>query len=113
MMNTISINGYRAIIQYDPDIELFRGEFIDLNGGADFYAKDVEQLKKEGALSLDVFLTMCKEENIEPKKTYSGRFNLRLPNQLHADIAAKASATGKSINQWITDVLSAQTAAHS
>jgi predicted HicB family RNase H-like nuclease len=108
MMNIITIDGYRAVIQYDPDIELFRGEFFDLNGGADFYAKDIDQLKKEAALSLNIFLEMCKEEGIEPKKTYSGRFNLRLPNQLHADIAAAASATGKSINQWVTDVLSTQ-----
>ena len=39
MMNTMQIEGYRAIIQYDPEIEMFRGEIIDLNGGADFYAK--------------------------------------------------------------------------
>ena len=40
MVNIIEINGYRAIIQYDPEIEMFRGEFIGLNGGADFYATD-------------------------------------------------------------------------
>ena len=35
------IDGYRAIIAFDPDIQMFRGEFLGLNGGADFYAKDV------------------------------------------------------------------------
>lgn len=39
MMNTMEIDGYKAVIQYDPDIELFRGEFIGLNGGADFTPK--------------------------------------------------------------------------
>ena len=42
MKNTMIINGHRAVIQYDPEIELFRGEFIGLNGGADFYAADIE-----------------------------------------------------------------------
>jgi len=56
MMNTMEINGYRAVIAYDPDIEMFRGEFTGLNGGADFYAKDIEVQKNEGALSLNVFL---------------------------------------------------------
>ena len=31
----MEINGYRAIIQFDPGIDMFRGEFIGLNGGAD------------------------------------------------------------------------------
>ena len=55
MKNTMEIDGYRAIIQFDPDIDMFRGEFIGLNGGADFYAPDVAGLRKEGALSLKVF----------------------------------------------------------
>ncbi len=34
----MNIDGYCAIIKYDPEIEMFRGEFSGLNGGADFYA---------------------------------------------------------------------------
>lgn len=59
VMNMIEIHGYRAVVQYDPDIEMFRGEFVDLSGGADFYAKDIESLCKEGETSLKVFLDMC------------------------------------------------------
>ena len=76
MINTMMINGYKAVIAYDSDIELFRGEFIGLNGGADFYGSDVESLRREGAESLKVFLEVCKESGIEPKKQYSGRFNV-------------------------------------
>lgn len=42
MMDILEIDGYRATVQYDPDIDMFRGEFVGLNGGADFYAKDVD-----------------------------------------------------------------------
>lgn len=105
MMNTIEINGYRAVISYDPDIEMFRGEFVGLNGSADFYAKDAESLKKEGAISLKVFLDMCAEDGVEPRKAYSGKFNVRVPPRLHADIADAAAAHGKSLNQWVVDVL--------
>ncbi len=104
-MNTMEINGYRAIIQYDPEIEMFRGEFIGLNGGADFYAKDIDGLREEGKVSLKVFLDMCKEDGVEPRKEYSGKFNLRVPPQVHAEIAARAAAAGKSLNQWVTDML--------
>ncbi|RLB70318.1 MAG: toxin-antitoxin system HicB family antitoxin, partial [Deltaproteobacteria bacterium] len=46
MMNLMQINGVNAVITYDPEIEMFRGEFVELNGGADFYAKDIESLKE-------------------------------------------------------------------
>lgn len=67
-MNTMEINGFKATINYDPDIDMFRGEFLGLNGGADFYTKDIDGLHKEGDISLQVFLEMCEEEGIEPRK---------------------------------------------
>ncbi|WP_423928462.1 type II toxin-antitoxin system HicB family antitoxin [Candidatus Palauibacter sp.] len=105
MRNTMEIDGYRAIVQFDPDIEMFRGEFVGLNGGADFYARDVSGLRREGAASLRVFLEMCEEDGVEPGRRYSGRFNVRIPSELHANVAAAAAAEGKSLNQWITDTL--------
>jgi len=105
MMNLMEIDGYRAIIKYDPEIEMFRGEFINLSGGADFYADNIKSLKKEGSISLHVFLRACKERNIEPKKEYSGKFNVRVPSELHADIVTQAKAEDKSLNQWVVDTL--------
>ena len=66
-MNTMSINGYQAVIAFDPDIQMFRGEFVGLNGGADFYAKDVDGLRREGEISLKVFLEACAEDGVEPR----------------------------------------------
>ena len=84
MMNLMKINNINAVIQYDPEIEMFRGEFVELNGGADFYAKDIESLKKEGAISLKVFFDACKKHNIEPKKRFSGKFNVRVEHGCQA-----------------------------
>ncbi|HTY22344.1 MAG TPA: type II toxin-antitoxin system HicB family antitoxin [Desulfomonilaceae bacterium] len=108
-MNTMDINGYQAVISYDPEINMFRGEFIGLNGGADFYATSVDDLRKEGEISLKTFLEMCSEEGIEPRKHFSGKFNLRVPPTLHERLAAQAAAHGKSINAWIIDLLSEST----
>ena len=105
MMNLMEIEGYRAVIQYDPEIEMFRGEFVGLNGGADFYARDIDGLHEEGVASLRVFLEMCREEGVEPRKPYSGKFNVRVPSELHAELAAAAAAEGKSLNQWVADTL--------
>jgi len=92
---------YKAMIAYDPDIELFRGEFIGLNGGADFYASDIEGLKREGHLSLNVFLAMCEEDGVSPKKN-NGTFSLRLDAETHELARVAATAQACSLNQWIT-----------
>ena len=48
---------------------------------------------------------MCSEDGVEPRKRFSGKFNVRIPPELHADVTAAAAAAGKGINQWITDEL--------
>ena len=104
-MNMMEIDGYKAKIEYDPDLDQFRGEILGLNGSADFYGKSPANLRKEFKNSLKVFLDVCKEEGINPKKEYSGKFNLRIPSRLHREIAARATATDKSINQWVSEIL--------
>ncbi|MCA9732909.1 MAG: type II toxin-antitoxin system HicB family antitoxin [Deferribacteres bacterium] len=104
-MNIMTLNGFNAKIEYDPDIDAFRGEILGLNGGADFYGKTPEELRKEFKLSLETFLDVCKEKGITPTKNFSGKFNLRMSQELHNKIAVEAASSGKSINQWVVDTL--------
>ena len=105
MRNIIEIEGVKAVITYDPEISMFRGEFVGLNGDADFYATDVEGLKREGHMSLKVFLDMCREDGVEPFKRFSGKFMVRISPELHAEIVAAAQSSGMSLNQWIEKTL--------
>ena len=104
-MNIMEVNGYKAKIEYDPELDQFRGEILGLNGSADFYGKSPASLRKEFKNSLKVFLEVCAEKGITPTKEFSGKFNLRIPPRLHSEIAARASAENKSINQWVSEVL--------
>lgn len=104
-MNTLNINGYQAVIAFDPDIQMFRGEFVGLNGGADFYAADVAGLKKEGEISLRVFLDACARRGIEPRRHFSGKFSLRVDPATHEAATIAAAARGQSLNQWASEAL--------
>ncbi|MDO5050412.1 MAG: type II toxin-antitoxin system HicB family antitoxin [Moraxella equi] len=105
-MNTMTINNHKALITFDSELGLFRGEFIGLNGGADFYADSVDGLNEQGALSLQAFLDVCQEQGISPYQSYSGKFVTRLPKELHQKIAETATAKGISLNQWVNETLS-------
>ena len=73
-MNLMNVDGYHAKIDYDEETDQFRGEILGLSGGADFYGSSPEELRREFKKSLDVFLEVCKEQGIEPRRHYSGKF---------------------------------------
>jgi predicted HicB family RNase H-like nuclease len=104
-MNVMNINGYSAKIEYDPELDMFRGEILGLNGGADFYGKNPKELRAEFKKSLEVFLEVCKEKGIEPRRHFSGKFNLRISPELHEQLAIAAQAEGKSINALAQEAL--------
>ena len=105
MINSMTIDGQTAVISFDPDLGQFRGEFIGLNGGADFYASSVEELRREGARSLQTFLEVCTDHGIEPFKRFSGKFVVRVPADLHERVTEAATAEGVSLNQWVREAL--------
>lgn len=104
-MNIMAVEGYKAKIEYDAELDQFRGEILGLNGSADFYGKSAGDLRKEFKNSLKVFLEVCEESGISPKKEFSGKFNLRISSDLHCEIAARASGEDKSLNQWVAETL--------
>ena len=91
-MNIMVVDGFKARIKYDPELDQFRGEILGLNGCADFYGKSPASLRKEFRKSLKIFLEVCEEKGLSPTRQYSGKFNLRIPPGLHRDIAARAKA---------------------
>lgn len=105
MNNLMTIGGHKAVISFDPERGLFRGEFTGLAGGADFYAKDVDGLKREGEISLRVYLAACAKRGIEPLAKASGALNLRVSPELHRAATAAAKASGMSLNQWAAAVI--------
>lgn len=58
-MNVMTVDGYSAKIEYDPETDMFRGEILGLNGGADFYGRNPKELRAEFKRSLAVFLDVC------------------------------------------------------
>jgi len=104
-MNIMSLDEYQAKIEYDADLDVFRGEILGLRGGADFYGRTPEELRTEFRQSLQVFLEVCREKGIEPRRNYSGKFNVRITPALHERLAILAEAEGKSLNTLAQEAL--------
>ena len=104
-MHSRSRDDDQAKIEYDAELDLFRGEILGLRGGADLYGRTPEELRIEFRKSLQVFLDVCREKGLEPRRNYSGKFNVRIPPELHERLAILAEAEGKSLNTLAKEAL--------
>ncbi|MFP4501184.1 MAG: type II toxin-antitoxin system HicB family antitoxin [Candidatus Hydrogenedentota bacterium] len=97
--------GYGAYIQYDESIEAFHGRIVGIEDVITFEGKSVSALKKAFREAVDDYLQWCEEEGRQPNKPCHGRFMLRMQPELHREIMIAAEAQGKSMNQYIVEVL--------
>ena len=105
MKNTLCYKGYAARVGFDPDDNIFFGRVVGIRDIVGFHGKTVEELKSDFHNAIDHYLDVCRKRGDPPKKTYSGKLTLRIPPEVHADIAAAAAHSGKSINKWVAETL--------
>ena len=108
----IEYKGYLATVEYDDSVGRLHGRVV--NSGsypiATFEATDVEGIRREFERSIDLYLESCTEDNVEPRKPFSGKLNVRLGPDLHQRIAMSSAEEGVSLNSWIVRTLDAKLA---
>jgi predicted HicB family RNase H-like nuclease len=97
--------GYIGIVEYDSDAKLFHGEIVNTRDVITFQGTTVSEIEKAFTVSIDDYISWCKEEGVEPEKPYSGKFNLRLSPELHREIAITAKKMNLSINDFVEKAL--------
>ncbi len=110
-MNTMHHKGYAARIEFDERDNLFVGRVLGLRHRISFHGETVSELRNEFEATIEDFLLDCEEQGIKPEKPASGKLMPRAPPEIHSTAIVAAQASGKSLNQWATEVL--QKAVHS
>src|SRR3990167_8483538 len=105
-MNTMNYKNYAARIEYSDEDDCFIGHIAGINDIIGFHANSVPELHTACEESVDNYLQTCIKTGRTPQKPYSGKIMLRVPPEIHARIAMMAEAHGKSLNSWVTDLLS-------
>jgi predicted HicB family RNase H-like nuclease len=97
----LKYKGYQGFVVYDDEAKIFHGEIVGLRAVITFQGTSVNEIEEAFKDSIDDYLDWCKERGKEPEKAYSGKFNLRMPPELHAKVAIEAAQRGISINSYI------------
>jgi predicted HicB family RNase H-like nuclease len=103
MKNTLKCKGYTGNVNFDAEDKVFHGRVLGITDVIGFEGASVSELEKDFREAIDDYLETCQEIGKEPEKSFSGRFVLRVPSELHCAIALEAKRQNKSINKWITD----------
>lgn len=108
----IKYKGYTAIVEFDEDEKVFRGEVADTKDVITFQSSNAKTLEKEFHKSIDEYLKFCTEMEREPEKPFSGKLLLRLDPELHRQLYIKSVEKGESMNHFIINVLADETRLH-
>jgi len=112
MKNTLSYKGFTARIEFDPDDNIFFGRVLGVRDIIGFHGETVTELIADFHNAINHYLDVCRQRGEKPQKTYSGKLTLRISPDTHANIAAAAAHTGKSINKWVAETLDHVIQAH-
>lgn len=105
-MNIMQYKGYTARIEYSHEDDCFVGHVAGINDIVGFHGDSVTALHVAFEEAVDDYIKTCKKVGQSPQKPYSGQILLRVPPEIHAKVAMMAEAQGKSLNSWVTELLS-------
>lgn len=105
MKNVMTYKGYTAKIEFDERDNIFVGKVIGIVDSITFHADTVKELKHDFQAAIDHYIADCAATGRAPLRAASGKMMLRVSPEIHARALTVAKASGKSLNQWVEEVL--------
>jgi predicted HicB family RNase H-like nuclease len=112
MKNVMIYKGYIARIEFDPRDAIFLGKVLGIEESITFHGTSVKELKADFEAAINHYLADCAATGRTPLKPASGKLMLSISPETHAKALTVAKASGKSLNQWATEVLEKATQIH-
>ena len=101
----MTYKGYLGSVAFSEKDNVFFGKIEGINGLVNFEGESVRELTEAFHEAVDDYLAFCKDEGIEPDKSYSGMLNVRLTPAIHRQIAMLARQAGMTLNAYIKNAL--------
>lgn len=106
-MGFLKYRGYSGSVEYSAEDNCLYGKVQGMNKATITYeGNSLDELRKDFEESIDFYLDSCKERNVNPEKPYSGKFIVRMPSELHGQVAMAAANMGTTINEFINIAVS-------
>ena len=108
-MDNLNYKGYIGTVEYNAANNCLFGKVEGMvKDSITYEGQSINELKTDFENAINSYLEGCEELGIKPRKAYSGTLNIRIPSEIHCQIALKAKQSGRSINAIIKDALETQ-----
>jgi predicted HicB family RNase H-like nuclease len=100
-MARLTYKGFTGVIEVDLDAGELFGRTVGMRDLITFQGRTVEEARKSFEESVDFYLSCCEEEDKQPDRPYSGRFNVRIAPEVHRKLAILAESRGQRLNELV------------
>ncbi|MBO4718474.1 MAG: type II toxin-antitoxin system HicB family antitoxin [Prevotella sp.] len=105
-MGYLKYKGYTGSVEYSEEDNCLFGKVQGMSKDAITYeGSNIDELRQDFEGAIDDYLSLCAARNIEPRKPYSGSFNVRVSPEIHSAIAMLAQEAGITLNAFVREVL--------
>jgi len=101
MSNYLKYKDYLATLEFSAEDEVFYGRLFGINDLVSFEGSSVKEIKIAFEEAVEDYIETCKELDKKPEKTFKGRFNVRIPADLHKNAAFVAVQNNVSLNDFV------------
>ena len=105
-MDFLEYKGYKGSVEYSLQDDCLHGKVQGIRKSLILYeGRTLDDLRQDFQEGVDSYLEACLADGVTPEKPYSGKLNLRMPSDVHAQVAAMAAAKGYTINEYINTAI--------
>lgn len=105
-MDFLEYKGYKGSVEYSHQDDCLHGKVQGIRKALILYeGLSLEELRQDFQEGVDSYLEACRADGVEPEKPYSGKLNLRMTPEVHAQVAAMAASNGFTINEYINTAI--------
>ncbi|MCL2289553.1 MAG: type II toxin-antitoxin system HicB family antitoxin [Bacteroidetes bacterium] len=106
MDNVLRYKNFIATVKYSAEDEAFIGRIEGINSVVSFEGQSVEELKSAFHDAVESYLDFCKRKGItDYKKSYTGKFNVRINSDTHRRASITAKLHGKTLNSFVKEAI--------
>lgn len=103
--NSMKYKSYVGTVEYSDEDGCFVGRIHGIRDIVTFEGESVAELRQDFENAVDSYLALCKKTGKKPEKQCSGKILLRMPTELHFQLAVQAQASGESVNSLVVEAV--------
>ena len=100
-MGVLKYKNFIGSVEYSETDKILFGKVQGIRGLISYEGQNVEELEQDFRAGIDEYLEICKEKGIEPQKSFTGTFNVRIPSDTHSMAVVKAQELGINLKTFV------------